>query len=92
MLFPGEKKENIIKTDNSEEKESESTQKLGEQLSTNLYSKASEEIRHPLPPPGLSAKGKYSKGNNFSKIRKYERKNQDGRGSNEWIKKWNKKF
>ena len=87
---PAENNQNIIKTDNSDEK-----QQLDEtnQLNRNLYSESREEIRHPLPPPGLPAEGIYTSNATYlSKIGKKERKNQGGRGSDEWIKKWNKKF
>ena len=47
---------------------------------------------HPLLPPGLSEDVGYSKEIYLSKIRKYGSKIQKGRGANEWIKKWNKKF
>ena len=50
-----EKKENIVNSVNSEEKVSGNTQKSREstQLSHISYPKASENIRHPLPLPGL---------------------------------------
>ena len=92
---PDERKENSIKKDKTDEKESESIEKLDEAIHFNksLYPEASQEVTYPIPPPGLPAEANYRKNATyFPKIRKNGRRNQEGGGSNEWIKKWNKKF
>ena len=62
----------------------------------NLHSTQSREIKssvnHPLPPPGLPSRKKYTENNFLSKISKNVQKIQKGSGNNEWIKQWSKKF
>ena len=62
------------------------------QSSASPYSKASEKLKHPIPPPGRLIKVEPNNVSYHSRIRKNKRNIQDGGGGAEWIEKWIKKF